>query len=141
MYTLEDLPDGASKLIEGIEIVGTTTALSGNMAYNIRNINKKWLVTVGNPMIVLEIPENISQHTPARTTIDEIFLKTITKLNQFENEIKELKILVTKKRNQRISGYTSDYMHTMEIPHWEFLFLDQSKFVDFYLICEKYDLI
>lgn len=141
MYTLEDLPVGAEKLIEGIEIVGTVTALSGKLAYSITKRNGKWYVEIGSRILALAIPENISSYTPATMKIDEMQLNRMFDLKEFETEIKEINIAIIKKRNLRVTGYVGEYQHTSDDPHWELLFLDQSKFVDFYLICEKYNLI
>jgi hypothetical protein len=136
---LTDLPSGCAELIESIEMIITAEILCGGRGHLITYQNNMFSMRIGNFPSMLLIPQNIGPHTPAQMKLKKPDLILIKDLKVFEEKLKELSIIVTKKENQRRTGYLnmSGSSHTVEEPHWELLFVNQSKFYDFYLLCKQ----
>lgn len=135
---LKDLSQGYTDLIEAIELVCVAETLTGSN-YQLTEYDMYHYLYFERTRFTLKLPKVATQYQPAYVQLTTEKLKNIDK-NSFEKEMIDSNILILKSEHGGGIGYVQVGSNRTKnyVPNWQFMFIDQKSFYDFYIICEKY---
>lgn len=137
-FTLNDLPESYSTMIEYIELIVVSETLTGSSSH-IWQDNHSWKVSFPSLGVVLDVPKVNSPYQPPFIRMNRSKI-SIQPLNEFEQELKQNNIFIIKSESTARGGYVmmSGSAPKIEGPHWQFMFDTDKSIYNFYLICKKY---
>lgn len=140
---LEELPSTYNELRETLEDVVLTEILSSNSQYYLNKISGSFMFELNGYLLVIPLPA--SEYSPPfirvlQNKILESIGNCLDNLDNFEKEMKEANIKVSKRGGGKTRYTMLSRSFPSESAFWEFNFDEHKKIKDFFVICTKYGL-